>query len=188
MKALGYIASPPYKNHSTNSHGRQASFVGHPFKRTIHSFNVEGNENHPYRTRYLADKDAVHYTFKPTDNPNIDTKDKVKEVIKLYPPGSLRDQKIFNKWVVSEGRVFNKLNVIRNLEGLIIKEIGIGADYGSVNPTTFVPHALCFDTIERRWKIVRLGVYYHDPRHKRRKADNCVLCRTIQIIHNVSTR
>lgn len=163
MKAPGYIASQPYKNHSTNSHGRQASFVGHPFKRTIHSFNVEGNENHPYKTRYLADKDAVHYTFKPTDNPNIDTKDKVKEVIKLYPPGSLRDQKIFNKWVVSEGRVFNRLNVISNLDNIIIKEIGIGCDYGSVNPTTFVPIALAYNQTERRWILIRLETYYHDP-------------------------
>jgi PBSX family phage terminase large subunit len=143
--------------------GRQASFVGHPFKRTIHSFNVEGNENHPYRLRYLTNPEAVYYTFKPTDNPNIDTSDKVKEVIKLYPPGSLRDQKIFNKWVVSEGRVFNTLNVIKSLDNLIIREIGIGSDYGSVNPTTFVPHALCFNTKENRWIIVRLGVYYHDP-------------------------
>jgi len=146
--------------------GRQASFVGHPFKRTIHSFNVEGNENHPYKLRYLTNPEAIYYTFKPTDNPNIDTSDKVKEVIKLYPPGSLRDQKIFNKWVVSEGRVFNTLNIIHTLDGLIIKEIGIGADYGSVNPTTFVPIALCFDTKERRWKLVRLETYYHDPRHK----------------------
>ena len=144
--------------------GRQLAYVGHPYKRTIHSFNVEGNENHPYKKMYIDGKpNAYHFTFYPADNPYIDTKQKAMQVIELFPPGSLRQQKIFNHWVVSEGRVFSTLNVINNLEGLIIKEIGIGCDYGSVNPTTFVPHALCFDTIERRWKIVRLGVYYHDP-------------------------
>ena len=144
--------------------GRQLSYVGHPYKRTIHSFNVEGNENHPYKKKYLDNNpEAIQFKFYPIDNPQIDTEEKIDEVINLFPPGSLQDQKIFNKWVVSEGRVFSTLNVINNLDNLIIKEIGIGADYGSVNPTTFVPHALCFDQIERRWKIVRLGVYYHDP-------------------------
>lgn len=144
--------------------GRQLSFVGHPFKRTIHSFNVEGNENHPYKKKYIDGKpNAYHFTFYPTDNPYIDTIEKARQVIDLFPPGSLRQQKIFNHWVVSEGRVFNTLNVIHSLEGLIIKEIGIGCDYGSVNPTTFVPHALCYDRKENRWKIIRLGVYYHDP-------------------------
>jgi PBSX family phage terminase large subunit len=144
--------------------GRQMSYVGHPFKRTIHSFNVEGNENHPYKKTYIDNKkNAIHFTFYPVDNPQIDTLEKIQEVVNIYPPGSLRKQKIFNHWVVSEGRVFNTLNVIKNLDNLIIREIGIGADYGSVNPTTFVPHALCFNTKENRWVIVRLGVYYHDP-------------------------
>lgn len=144
--------------------GRQLNFVTHPYKRTIHSFNVEGNENHPYKKKYIDDKkEAYHFKFDPMDNPNIDTLDKVQSVIELYPPGSLRQQKIFNHWVVSEGRVFNTLNVIDSIEDLIIKEIGIGCDYGSVNPTTFVPIALCFKEQERRWVIVRLETYYHDP-------------------------
>lgn len=141
--------------------GRQLSYVGHPFKRTIHSFNVEGNENHPYKKKYL--NSGIQYKFFPTDNPNIDTAEKVKEVIELFPEGSLREQKIFNKWVVSEGRVFNRLNIIDSMEDLQIKEIGIGCDYGSVNPTTFVPIALCYDYKGRRWKLVRLETYYHDP-------------------------
>ena len=144
--------------------GRQLSYVGHPYKRTIHSFNVEGNENHPYKKKYIDGKpEAIHFKFFPVDNPNIDTPEKVKEVIELFPPGSLRKQKIFNKWIISEGVVFSNLNIIQSLDGLIIKEIGIGCDYGSVNPTAFVPIALCFDQIENRWKLVRLEVYYHDP-------------------------
>ena len=139
------------------------SFVGHPFKRTIHSFNVEGNENHPYKKTYIDSKpDAIHFSFFPIDNPQIDTPEKVKSVINLLAPGSLRQQKIYNKWVVSEGRVFNSINTIDKLD-LQIKEIGIGCDYGSVNPTTFVPIALCYDYNERRWKLVRLETYYHDP-------------------------
>ena len=144
--------------------GRQMSFVGHPYKKTIHSFNVEGNENHPYKKTYIDNKpNAVHFKFDPLDNPQIDSEEKVDKVINLFPPGSLREQKIFNKWVVSEGRVFNQLNILKDLEGLQIKEIGIGCDYGSVNPTTFVPIALCYDMRESRWKLVRLETYYHDP-------------------------
>lgn len=144
--------------------GRQLSYVGHPYKRTIHSFNVEGNENHPYKKIYIDGKqDAIHFKFFPTDNPQIDTIDKVHKTIEIYPPGSLRKQKIFNEWVISEGRVFNSINILDNLDDLIIKEIGIGCDYGSVNPTTFVPIALCFHQKERRWILVRLETYYHDP-------------------------
>ena len=140
--------------------GRQMSFVGHPYKKTIHSFNVEGNENHPYKKTYIDGKpNAIHFKFFPSDNPNIDTPEKVKEVISIFPEGSLREQKIFNKWVVSEGRVFSNINTVQNLNNMQIKEIGIGCDYGSVNPTTFVPIALCFDRQDRRWKLVRLETY-----------------------------
>jgi PBSX family phage terminase large subunit len=143
--------------------GRQVSFSGHPFKKTIHSFNVEGNERHPYKMKYIDKGDKVRYTFYPFDNPQLDTEQKLKEAINTFPRGALREQKIYNKWVVAEGRVFNKINVLDNLEGLQIKEIGLGVDYGSVNPTTFVPIALAFDTNEHRWKIIRLECYYHDP-------------------------
>ena len=144
--------------------GRQMSFVGHPYKKTIHSFNVEGNENHPYKKLYIDGKPkAIHFKFDPLDNPNIDTESKIKQVIELFPEGSLREQKIFNKWVVSEGRVFNKINTLDTLEHLRIREIGIGCDYGSVNPTTFVPIALCYNEIKEQWQLVRLETYYHDP-------------------------
>jgi hypothetical protein len=45
-----------------------------------------------------------------------------------------------------------------------MREIGIGIDYGSVNPTTFVPIALCYDQVMKQWKLVRLKIYYHDPK------------------------
>lgn len=161
---LGFIHKVLYNKVLMNFHGRQLSYVGHPFKRTIHSFNVEGNENHPYKKMYINGKpEAYHFIFYPSDNPNIDTTEKAMQVINLFPPGSLREQKIFNKWVVSEGRVFDNINTLNSLEGLKIKEIGIGCDYGSVNPTTFVPIALCFDLNESRWKLVRLETYYHNP-------------------------
>ena len=143
--------------------GRQISFSGHPYKKTIHSFNVEGNSHHPYKVKYLDNTDAVKFEFVPYDNPLIDTKEKYEAVINTYPEGSaLREQKIYNRWVVAEGRVFTEVNKIKNLEGLHITEIGIGVDYGNVNPTAFVPIALCYDNIERRYKAVRLGIYYHD--------------------------
>ena len=99
----------------------------------------------------------------------LDTKEKIREAINTFPEGALREQKIYNKWVVAECKVFNKINVIHNLTNLQIKEIGIGVDYGSVNPTTFVPIALAFDTQEHRWKQIRLECYYHDPQEEGEK-------------------
>ena len=143
--------------------GRQISFSGHPYKKTIHSFNVEGNSHHPYKVKYIDNSDAIKFEFRPYDNPLIDTQEKYDAVVNTYPEGSaLREQKIFNRWVVAEGRVFTEINKLKDLEGLHIMQLGIGVDYGNVNPTAFVPIALCYDNIERRYKVVRLGIYYHD--------------------------
>lgn len=149
--------------------GRLLSYSGHPYQKTIHSFNVEGNERHPYKLDYIDKGDKVRYTFYPYDNPRLDTKEKIRKAINTFPKGALRQQKIYNEWCVAEGKVFNKINVIDNLDGLQIKEIGIGCDYGSVNPTTFVPMALAFDINEHRWKLIRLECYYHDSREEGEK-------------------
>lgn len=144
--------------------GRMMSYAGHPFYKRIDSFNVEGNSNHPYKVKYIDNTNWKKYTFFPYDNPVLDTEEKIREAVKTFPKGSLREQKVFNKWVVAEGKVFNKINKLKNLEGLTIREIGIGIDYGSVNPTTFVPIALCFNDNTRKWQLVRLQIYYHDPK------------------------
>lgn len=145
---------------------RQTSYVVHPYLKTIHSFNVEGNENHPYKIDYIDGKpNAKHYTFFPFDNPKLDTEIAMQKVLELFPQGSaLQRQKIFNEWCVAEGRVFNKLNIIHNLDDFIIREIGLGNDYGSVNPTTYVPLMLAMNKTTRKWCIIRLPVYYHNPR------------------------
>lgn len=145
---------------------RQTSYVVHPYLKTIHSFNVEGNENHPYKIDYIDGKpNAKHYTFFPFDNPKLDTEIAMQKVLELFPRGSaLQKQKIFNEWCVAEGRVFNKLNIIHNLDDFIIREIGLGNDYGSVNPTTYVPLMLAMNKTTRKWCIIRLPVYYHNPR------------------------
>lgn len=142
--------------------GRQISYAGHPFKKTIHSFNVEGGENHPYKIKYIDNSSATKYVFYPYDNPKISTKEQIEEVVNTFSPGPLREQKIFNKWVVAEGKVFNKINKIDNLKDIVIREIGIGCDYGSVNATTFVPIALAYHKIWKRWILIRLPIYYHD--------------------------
>lgn len=146
--------------------GRQMSFAGHPYLKTIHSFNVEGSDRHPYKMDYIDNKpNAIHYTFFPYDNPLLDTKEKIQQVVNMFPPGSLREQKVFNKWIVAEGKVFTKLNVIKEIPSTyIMREIIIGIDYGNVNPTTFVPIALTYDQVQKRWKLVRLKIYYHDSR------------------------
>ena len=143
--------------------GRQMSYAGHPYYKRIDSFNVEGNDNHPYKIKYIDGNNWKKYIFYPFDNPVLDTEEKVREAINAFPPGSLREQKVYCKWVIAEGRVFNQVNKIDSLDGLVIREIGIGIDYGSVNPTTFVPLALCFHQATRRWVVVRLEIYYHDP-------------------------
>lgn len=145
--------------------GRQVSYVTNPFIKTIHSFNVEGNTNHPYKLKYLNGKpNAKHYTFFPYDNPKLNTEEAMLEVKNMFPDGSaLQRQKIFNEWCVAEGKVFNKLNIIDNLDDFILREIGLGDDYGSVNPTTFVPIVLAYNTKSNKWCLVRLPVYYHNP-------------------------
>ena len=143
--------------------GRQMSFAGHPYLKTIHSFNVEGSNRHPYKETYIDNKpEAVHYTFFPYDNPLLDTEEKIRQVVNMFPPGSLRQQKVFNEWVIAEGKVFQDINIIHEIPSYYtIREIVIGIDYGSVNPTTFVPIALCFDRLINKWKLVRLECYYH---------------------------
>lgn len=143
--------------------GRMMSYSGHPYYKRIDSFNVEGNENHPYKVKYIDNNDWKKYIFYPFDNPVLDTEEKIRAAVNAFPPGSLREQKVFNKWVIAEGRVFTQINKLDSLDGLVIREIGIGCDYGSVNPTTFVPIALCYHQESRKWVIVRLEIYYHDP-------------------------
>ena len=143
--------------------GRQISYAGHPYLKTIHTFNVEGGSNHPYKVKYIDNNDCKKLVFFPYDNPKLNTKEKIREVLKMFSTKTLKEQKIFNKWVVSEGKVFNKVNVTNSLENWKIREIGIGVDYGSKNSTTFVPYALAYNTFAKRWGIVRLQVYYHNP-------------------------
>lgn len=144
--------------------GRQMSYADNPYLKTIHSFNVEGGENHDYKLDYLDKKvDKKNYIFFPYDNPKIATPEAIKKVIELFPPGSLRKQKVYNQWIVGEGRVFNEIKYVDNLEEYRIREIGIGIDYGSKNATTFVPIALALHN-SGRWRLIRLGIYYHNSR------------------------
>jgi PBSX family phage terminase large subunit len=147
--------------------GRMMSYSGHPYYKRIDSFNVEGSQNHPYKKEYIDKRDWKKYIFYPFDNPVLDTEEKIKEAIKSFPSGSLREQKVYNKWVVAEGKVFNHIPIITEedfKENYIIREIGIGCDYGSVNATTFCGIALCQNTITHRWELVLIDTYYHDPK------------------------
>lgn len=147
--------------------GRMMSFSGHPYYKRIDSYNVEGSQNHPYKKEYIDAKNWKQYVFYPYDNPVLDTEDKVREAIRSFPVGSLRDQKVFCKWVVAEGKVFNyipKMTEEELKQKYIIREIGIGCDYGSVNPTTFCAMALAQNQETRTWNLVALDTYYHDPK------------------------
>ena len=147
--------------------GRMMSFSGHPYYKRIDSYNVEGSQNHPYKKEYIDKRNWKQYIFFPYDNPVLDTEEKIKEAVQAFPEGSLRQQKVFNKWVVAEGRVFNNIPIITYedfKEHYIIREIGIGCDYGSVNATTFCGIALAQNTITRRWELILIDTYYHDPK------------------------
>ena len=137
--------------------GRQVSYADHPYLKTIHSFNVEGGENHPYKIDYIDKKPyAKHYSFFPYDNPKIKTEEAMRKVLEMFPPGNLREQKIFNKWILATGRVFNTINTIDSLDNYAFREIGIGIDYGSVHATAFVPIALAYDKVNKKWVLIRL--------------------------------
>lgn len=162
MSQQEYTASYHYKKALMKYHGRQVSFSGHPYKKTIHSYNVEGNERHPYKEKFLTRENVKYYKFYPFDNPLLDTQAKLDEVINTFQ-GALRKQKIYNKWCIAEGRVFTKVNKLDSLDNIIIREIGLGVDYGSTNPTVFVPFALAYHQVWKRWILIRLQCYYHDP-------------------------
>ena len=147
--------------------GRQMSYAGHPYYKRIDSYNVEGSQSHPYKKEYIDKRNWKQYIFYPYDNPVLDTEEKIKEAVYSFPSGSLREQKVFNKWVVAEGKVFNTIPLIDEEEfeeNYIIREIGIGCDYGSVNATTFCGIALAQNTITRRWELILIDTYYHDPK------------------------
>ena len=144
--------------------GRMMSYAGHPYYKRIDSFNVEGSQNHPYKKEYIDSRDWKQYVFYPYDNPVLDTEEKIKEAIRSFPKGSLREQKVFNKWVVAEGKVFNHIPKIDNIDDYMIREIGIGCDYGSVNATTFCALALAQNQKNGRWNLLILDKYYHDPK------------------------
>ena len=147
--------------------GRMMSFSGHPYYKRIDSFNVEGSQNHPYKKEYIDGRDWKQYVFFPYDNPVLDTEEKIKEAVKSFPKGALRNQKVFNKWVVAEGKVFNHIPKMSEEEfknKFKLREIGIGCDYGSVNATTFSAIGLGMNMETKVWNLVLLDKYYHDPK------------------------
>jgi PBSX family phage terminase large subunit len=144
--------------------GRMMSFSGHPYYKRIDSFNVEGSQNHPYKKEYIDKRNWKQYVFYPYDNPVLDTEEKIKEAVKSFPKGSLREQKVFNKWVVAEGKVFNHIPRVENIDDYMIREIGIGCDYGSVNATTFCALGLAQNIKTGKWNLLILDKYYHDPK------------------------
>lgn len=147
--------------------GRMMSYAGHPYYKRIDSYNVEGSQSHPYKKDYIDGKGWKQYVFFPYDNPVLDTPEKIREAVKSFPKGSLREQKVFNKWVVAEGKVFNHIPKITYddfKENYLIREIGIGCDYGSVNATTFSAIALAQNQKTRQWNLILIDKYYHDPK------------------------
>ena len=84
-----------------------------------------------------------------------------------YDYNDIRKQKVFCEWVTAEGKVFNHIQTVSEEEfkrDFIVREIGIGCDYGSVNPTTFCGLALCQNTSNGNWELVLIDNYYHDPK------------------------
>ena len=166
-EAARIYTSPTLRESFDELPGRMMSYSGHPYYKRIDSYNVEGSQNHPYKKEYIDKREWKQYVFFPYDNPVLDTEEKIKEAVKSFPSGSLREQKVFNKWVVAEGKVFNHIPRISKEEfenKYVIREIGIGCDYGSVNATTFSAIALAQNQETRLWNLVMIDKYYHDPK------------------------
>ena len=159
--------SPTLRDTFDEIDARMMSYAGHPYFKRIDSYNVEGGQNHPFKKKYIDNRENKKYIFFPYDNPTIDTEEKMKKVVEILPKGNLREQKLYCKWVTAEGKVFNHIPVISQEEfkkNYLIREIGIGCDYGSVNPTTFSALALCQNTASGEWELVLIDNYYHDPK------------------------
>lgn len=166
-EAARIYTSPTLRSSFDELAGRMMSYSGHPYYKRIDSYNVEGSQNHPYKKEYIDNRNWKQYVFFPYDNPVLDTEEKIKEAVKSFPKGSLREQKVFNKWVVAEGKVFNIIPRITKEEleeKYVIREIGIGCDYGSVNATTFSAVALAQNQETRLWNLILIDKYYHDPK------------------------
>lgn len=166
-EAARIYTSPTLRSSFDELAGRMMSYSGHPYYKRIDSYNVEGSQNHPYKKEYIDNRNWKQYIFYPYDNPVLDTEEKIKEAVKAFPKGSLREQKVFNKWVVAEGKVFNHIPRITKEEleeKYVIREIGIGCDYGSVNATTFSAIALAQNQETRLWNLILIDKYYHDPK------------------------
>ena len=148
--------------------GRMMSYSGHPYYKRIDSYNVEGSQNHPYKKEYIDKRNWKQYIFYPYDNPVLDTEEKIKAAVQAFPEGSLRNQKVFCKWCIAEGKVFNHIPLVleEDLKDYIIREICIGCDYGSVNATTFSAIALAQHTGTMLWKLILIDHYYHDPKNE----------------------
>ena len=65
----------------------------------IESYNVEGGQNHPFKKKYIDNRDNKKYIFYPFDNPTIDTEEKMRKVVEIFPKGNLRDQKLYCKFL-----------------------------------------------------------------------------------------
>lgn len=166
-EAARIYTSPTLRSSFDELAGRMMSYSGHPYYKRIDSYNVEGSQNHPYKKEYIDKRDWKQYVFYPYDNPVLDTEEKIREAVRAFPKGSLREQKVFNKWIVAEGKVFNTIPRITSKEleeKYVIREIGIGCDYGSVNATTFSAIALAQNQETRLWNLVLIDKYYHDPK------------------------
>lgn len=61
---------------------------------------------------------------------------------------------------------FTTINIINDLNDYAFREIGIGIDYGNSNPTTFVPIALAYNKVEKKWVLIRLEIYYHNAKEE----------------------
>ena len=166
-EAARIYTSPTLRSSFDEIVGRMMSYSGHPYYKRIDSFNVEGSQNHPYKKEYIDKRNWKQYVFYPYDNPVLNTEEKIRAAVQAFPSGSLREQKVFCKWVVAEGKVFNHIPKISEEEfknDYIIREIGIGCDYGSVNATTFSALALAQNVKNMQWKLVLIDKYYHDPK------------------------
>ena len=56
-------SSPTLRETYDEIDGRMMSFAGHPYFKKIESYNVEGGQNHPFKKKYIDNRDNKNYIF-----------------------------------------------------------------------------------------------------------------------------
>ena len=137
---------------------RCSSIVGSKFVAIANPSNPQ----HPFKTDLVDQtdgEDALDFPFELADNETL-TRDQVDRLFRIYPPGPMRERRIFGKWVATQGLVypFYQDAICRPPEGEKPYRHSIAIDHADSSVT----HAIRFDWY--RQGIWAVAEWRHDGR------------------------